>query len=181
MAKLVVSNDRGYIVDVLEDAAPTPAAHYAIVVTDRTVAQTQEYLEDWRNQPAITQLQFNPETNRRRLLVEGGMVSVSGRNAFTRINFIVIQGNLESIGLSYSPDAIYVSHTPDSFTFDVTVAPGDVSAAQAVVEHEYREMVTDFKRWRVTPESLVWLENNGGEFVGTASEVGPRLQDGLLT
>ena len=181
MAVLCADARRGMICHVIDEADPTPVddTYYRITVTNKTVQEVQDYLVDWRNIPSITQISFDPETNRRRILVSGGMVSVSGKNAFTRERFTVIQGNL-STDISPDPDPVYVTHTPDSFTFDLTIDKQNQALATSIIMHEYADMYQDSKRWRVKPSSLIWLRNNGGQISARASVILEHLQDGLL-
>lgn len=155
---------------------PEAGNFYHITVTDKTVEQVREYLQSWRHNPTVTQVQATGDN--RLIDVASDMVSVSGGNAFTRAG---VDGVVATLNNKY-PDcsAAYQSHSGTSFRFTITAAAALKSAIVDDVYEAVRRMQYRRRRWYVTAAGISFLSANGGAVSGTAAQVTQYLRDGLL-
>jgi len=173
----------GEVVGVFDDShefgakeVPSAGKFYHVAVTDKTLAQVEEYLTEWRHEPVTTQI--STVGNRRLLQVASSMVSATGKNAFTQAG---VQALLDGINTAY-PTALaeYDSHTNSTFRFRVTVP---ISGRDELIERinlAVRDMQYARRRWYITQSGLTYLGNNGGTVSGTAAQVAGYLRDGML-
>lgn len=167
--------------------AEVPAAgnFYHVSITDKTLEEVQTYLQDWKHNPAVTQI--SKQGDNRLIEVTSDMVSATGKNAFTQAGVGELMIHLNSGVWQEEPEdpvpdyqATYVSHTTDSFRFSIveqnTYAPGVTVA----VEEAVRNMQYGRRRWYINSAGMTYLGNNGGAVSGTATQVAGYLRDGLL-
>lgn len=155
---------------------PSAGNFYHVSITDKTLEEVKEYLQDWTHNPTTTQV--SNQGNRRLIEVTSDMVSATGKNAFTQVG---VQGLLDGINADYpSADAQYDSHTNASFRFYVTVPVSGRDELIGRVNDAVRQMQYGRRRWYINSAGMTYLGNNGGAVSGTAAQVAGYLRDGLL-
>ena len=149
---------------------------YRVKVTDKTVEQVQDYLQGWTHNPTIQQISANG--NNRLVEVTSDMVSVSGKNAFTRDG---VQGLIDGINSDYpSANVAYDSHTNNSFRLTLTAPASALGEFTERVNEMTRDMQYARRRWGITPAGMNYLANNGGYVERPAAQIANYLRDGLL-
>lgn len=147
-----------------------------IDVTDRRLDEVKAYLQTWAHNPTTTQIAANG--NDRLIEVTSDMVAVGGANAF---DAQAIDNMLTDINAEYpTANATRTQLTANSFRFSITAPVAARDEIIGRVNAAVRDMQYARRRWRVKPASMAIAEANGWHLVGTASQVGNHLQDGLL-
>ena len=155
---------------------PSAGNFFHVSITDKTLEQVQEYLQDWAHNPTTSQV--SKQGNRRLIEVTSDMVSATGKNAFTQAG---VQALLDGINVDYpTADAQYDSHTNDSFRFYVTVPISGRDELIERINEAVRNMQYGRRRWYINSAGMTYLGNNGGAVSGTAAQVAGYLRDGLL-
>lgn len=142
---------------------------YHITITDRAKEQVAHYIQDWRHSADVQQIQANG--NQRRIEVTSDMVAAGGGNAFVRVD---VEELLTEIG------GTYVSHTSNSFRFDIVADISQRDEIMATIADAVRNMQYARRRWYITAAGMSFLAGNGGVVSGTAAQVSGYLRDGLL-
>ena len=155
---------------------PEAGNFYHIKVTDKTLAEVESYLQEWRHEPDTQQIAATGDD--RTIRVTSSMVSASGGNAFTQAGFTQM---LADINAEYpTANAAYSAHTDTTYTFTIT-AP--LAARDEIIERvneAVRDMQYRRRRWYINAAGRAYLDANGHYVEGTASQVSTYLRDGLL-
>lgn len=158
------------------DEVPETGKFYLVYITNRTEAQTKQYMQTWKHNPTTTQV--SNEGNVRLLEVVSDMVSVSGKNAFTQTG---VDDFINSLNETYpTANAEYFSHTNTSFSFYVTVPLAQRDALIDLINGAVHRMQYARTRWYINQAGLDYLANNNGVVSGPATQVSNYLRDGLL-
>jgi len=173
----------GEVVAAVEDGhvfggaeVPEAGNFYHITITNKTLAELQEYLQSWSHSPTTTQV--SAVGNRRLIQVVSDMVSATGKNAFTQVG---VQALLDGINTDYpTANAVYDSHNNTGFRFNVTVPLAGRDELVSRVDDAARNMQYARRRWYINGAGMTFLANNGGVVSGTAAQVVGYLRDGLL-
>ena len=155
---------------------PSAGNFYHISITDKTLEEVQEYLQDWKHNPTTTQI--SNQGNTRLLQVTSDMVSATGKNAFTQEG---VESLIDYLNEEYpTANASYDSHTNTAFRFYVTVPQSGRDTLIEIVNDFVREMQYGRRRWYINSAGMTFLGSNGGAISGTAAQVAGYLRDGLL-
>jgi len=174
---------QGEIVQAFPDPGPTGTQEqlaagnfWWIKVTDKTLAEVQEYLQSWNHDPTVEQTSANGDD--RIIQVTSTMVSASGGNQFEAAKVDELLGEINAEYPTANATRTGIGNT--FFTFSIT-AP--VAARDEIIERINRA-VRDWsyrrRRWYINAAGRTYLQNNGGYVEGTASQVSNYLRDGLL-
>ena len=174
---------KGEIVGVVENnhvfgAKETPESgnYYHIKVTDKTKAEADYFMAEWRHNPTTEQIAANGDN--RTIRVTTTMVAAGGAHAFTEAGFTQM---LADINAEYpTANATYSTHTTTTYEFTIT-AP--VAARDEIIERvnqAVRDMQYRRRQWYVNAAGQSYLDANGRVVSGTAAQVAQYLRDGLL-
>ena len=173
---------KGEIVAVFENPPtgtqeqPEAGNFYWIVVTDRSKAQADLYMQSWAHDPTVEQI--SADGNDRTIRVTSTMVSASGANAFQASQVDALLGEINT---DYpTANATRTQLDSDRFQFTIT-AP---AAARDEIIERINRAVRDWsyrrRRWYITAAGQTYLDANGNYVEGTAAQVSNYLRDGLL-
>lgn len=156
-----------------------PDYFYLIRITDKTVAEATEYLEEWRKTLEYSVQQYDPPTNNRRWTTTNARVSATGQNGFTQ------QGIEDSIALwnANHPANQATLVDTDNLTYfqcDGIMPPELFDEWQENTEEVALADLYARRRWYITQAGMTSIGNQAGWIAGTAAEVAPFLRDGLL-
>ena len=155
---------------------PEAGKFYHITVTDKTLAEVQEYLQSWSHDPVTTQVSAVGDD--RVLQVVSTMVSASGQNAFTQVQ---VEGFCADLNERYpTANSSYANHNNTGFQFNVTVP---IEQRDELIEqiNEFVESVLyKRRRWYINQAGRDFMDANGNQVSGPAATVGNYLRDGLL-
>lgn len=148
---------------------PAAGEFYHVTITDKTVAEVQTYLKDWAHSSSIAQIARKGDG--RRIEVTSDMVSRTRKHKFLRATILEI---LTRMG------ATYVSHTDNSFRFDITATDAEAPSKLLQLRVGLSTLIFARRRWYINTAGMTFLSNNAGVASGTAAQVSNYLRDGLL-
>ena len=153
----------------LPRAIINPPHFHQIKITDKTLEEVDAYLEEWKHDPIVEQIQVNGDD--RRIEVTSTIVSATGKNAFTQVGVEALMG---AVG------GTYVSHTNTSFKFDITATLEEKDEIITRIHEDVEDMQYARRRWYINQAGRDYLNANDYIVQGTAAQVGGYLRDGLL-
>ena len=155
---------------------PEAGNFYHVTVTDKTLAEVQEYLQGWHHEPDTTQI--SAVGNDRLLEVTSTMVSASGQNAFTQAQ---VEGFCTGLNEQYpTANSSYDSHQNASFRFNVTVPIEQRDELIERINEFVRDVQYKRRRWYINQAGRDFMDANNNQASGPAATVGNYLRDGLL-
>ena len=182
---------QGEIVAAVEDTAVLGSGEevsgggfFHFIVTDRTVAEMQQYLESYNRLISMAVIAGPDPQGFRRINVRNDRCNASGTvgNWTTaQADEIIEEWNTRYPTTNLVTVAIITGTNPD----DTWQCEGTFTAGQAI---EFEEVVVerglgymDKRRvWYITPAGMANIDAAGGSQSGTSSQLGPILRDGTL-
>ena len=158
---------------------PSAGNFYHVEVTNRTVAQVQNYMDNWKHSPTMSVV-LNAAPNYR-VRMESPMASVSGIGAIIRTEVEDMLTELTNFGATA---ASYHDHGRTGntawFEFNVTAPTVEIrDACRDYVEEWASELPIRRRRWKINAAGLAFLAANGGTVSGTAAQVAGYITDAL--
>ena len=152
---------------------------FHITITDKTVAEVNQYLEAYNKKLSYVSDQFNPIDDNRRWTTTNDRVSVTGNNGFTLsgINAAITAWNAEF------PSNTVVLFDTDNLSWFTTDGIMPVALYEDWQRITQENALADYyarRRWYITSAGMTAIGNQGGSITGTAAELNPFLRDGLL-
>ena len=181
---------RGEIVTVFETTATLGSGEldtnvfFRFTVTNRTVAEMNQYLQTWNRLISMNVISGGPGDDTRVINVRNDLVNQSGTlgewNAFNT-QLIADEWNLRYPTAGLVIDSIF-SNTAPNDTFQCTgffTVGQAIEFEQTVIEKGLGDLLKR-KVWYITEAGMVNIGNAGGVQSGTSAQLNPILRDGLL-
>ena len=150
--EVVAAVEVGHLFSVNE--VPSAGKFHHITVTDKTLAEVQQYLQQWNHNP--TTIQLSATGNDRVIQVTSDMVSLSGQNAFTEAVFAPM---LASVNDTYpTANATFQSVTNTVYTFTITAPEAAKDEIIDRVNEVVRDMQYKRRRWYITAAGRAFLD-----------------------
>ena len=136
---------------------PLPSI-YQIRITDKTDEEVSQYLESFGKKVSYTSLQYDPNTDMRRVRVTNDYLTVSGNNGFTDEGTQAVVDEWSGTRVSWSPS---------QFVMDAVLPSSSYSDFQISVQRIALDDLYLRRRWYITAQGMTALENNNGVISGT--------------
>ena len=181
---------RGEVVAVQESTHPWASgeldtnAFYRFTVTDKTVAEMEQYLQTWNKLIDMNVIAGPDPQGFRRINVRNNLVNQSGTLGewtVTNTDLIIAEWNALYPTTNLVTVTILTNTAPnDTWQCEGTFTTGQAEEFEEVVIEKGLADMLKRKRWYITEAGMVNIGNAGGSQSGTASQLGPILRDGLL-
>jgi hypothetical protein len=181
---------RGEVVEVFDSTATLGSGEldtnvfYRFTVTDKTVAEMEQYLQTWNRLIDMTVIAGPDPQGLRRINVRNNLVNQSGTlGEWTVANTdeIITEWNTRYPTTNLITIQIFANTAPnDTWQCEGTFTTGQAQEFEEVVIERGLSDMLKRKRWYITEAGMVNIGNAGGVQSGTASQLGPILRDGLL-
>ena len=155
---------------------PSAGNFYHIEITNKTFNELEIYLQKWRHDPTVQQLQHDPQTNQRRIEVTSTMVSVTGKHAFTQVGVQALMSDLDEGILRFRISTIleqnkdYIALASEG----IAINPVIVDAVEAVEDFLNRikaalrarrgEVIADNTDYISAPRNIAYVSHNVNSF-----------------
>ena len=153
-------------------------------VTDRTVAEMNQYLQTWNRLIAMNVVAGPDPQGFRRIDVKNNLVNQTGTLGewdVTNTNAIITEWNTRYPTTNLVTVQIYTADAPnDVWQCEGTFTTGQAAEFEEVVIEKGQSELLKRKIWYITEAGMVNIGNAGGVQSGTSAQLNPILRDGLL-
>ncbi len=177
---------RGEIVTVLEDTHILGSGEsntnnfFRFTVTDKTVAEMQEFIASWNRLIDMNVFQGPDGNGLRSIRVRNNLVNASGDMGEWTV------ANTDAINLEWNtqhPSAGLITldiPSPDVWECEGTFTTGEAQEFEDTIIQAGLSDLLKRRIWYITEAGMVNIDAAGGVQSGTASQLAPVLRDGLL-
>jgi len=178
--------ERGEIVTVLEDTHILGSGEsntnnfFRFTVTDKTVAEMQEFIASWNRLIDMNVFQGPDGNGLRSIRVRNNLVNASGDMGEWTVT------NTDAINLEWNtnhPSAGLITldiPSPDTWECEGTFTTGEAQEFEDTIIRAGLQDLLKRRIWYITEAGMVNIGAAGGVQSGTASQLAPVLRDGLL-
>ncbi len=178
--------ERGEIVTVLEDTHVLGSGElnlanfFRFTVTDKTVAEMQEFIASWNRLIDMNVFQGPDGNGLRSIRVRNNLVNASGDMGEWTVT------NTDAINLEWNtqhPSAGLITldiPSPDVWECEGTFTTGEAQEFEDTIIQAGLSDLLKRRIWYITEAGMVNIDAAGGVQSGTASQLAPVLRDGLL-
>jgi len=181
---------RGEVVAVFETTATLGSGEldtnifYRFTVTDRTVAEMEQYIQQWNRLIDMNVIVGPDPQGFRRINVRNNLVNQSGTLGewtVTNTDAIITEWNTLYPTTNLVTVTILTNTAPnDTWQCEGTFTTGQAQEFEEVVIEKGQSDLLKRKIWYITEAGMVNIGNAGGVQSGTSAQLNPILRDGLL-
>ena len=181
---------RGEVVAVFETTATLgsgeldTAVFYRFTVTDKTVSEMNQYLQQWNRLIDMNVISGGPGDGPRTINVRNNLVNQSGTlGEWTTLNTdsIILEWNTLYPTANLVTDSIFTNTAPnDTWQCSGVFTVGQALEFEQVVIEKGQSDLLKRKIWYITEAGMTNIGLAGGVQSGTSAQLNPILRDGLL-